>query len=337
VDGGRRGEPHGVADLPDRRRIAAFADLLFDELENASLTRTDRGGHANSVVIRRRPVKHLYPEQLFDEIRTRGLTISPTCASLTNSRSNEHVFRCRRPDRTPHRTPIMIASTNRHGASMTATMSSNPNVDRITPRPVGRRSSRVSADVDYGIRRAVAAVIAVLLVAVVAIAVSTWQVRWPTSGPGCRCLRRRSGARLADRAHPCGPAGRLVVVDRRPLPRRGRPGPFRRCAHRPQRRHGHPGRPGDPPALSPRAIVGLSCRGSAVAAHYRAGVFCPACRADDTKVVDSRVAEEGTAIRRRRENVSPALNGSPRSNGSTTPRCRSSSPTAAANRSIARS
>jgi transcriptional repressor NrdR len=31
------------------------------------------------------------------------------------------------------------------------------------------------------------------------------------------------------------------------------------------------------------------------------GVFCPACRTDDTKVVDSRVAEEGTAIRRRRE------------------------------------
>jgi len=30
-------------------------------------------------------------------------------------------------------------------------------------------------------------------------------------------------------------------------------------------------------------------------------VFCPICRADDTKVVDSRVAEEGTAIRRRRE------------------------------------
>jgi transcriptional repressor NrdR len=30
-------------------------------------------------------------------------------------------------------------------------------------------------------------------------------------------------------------------------------------------------------------------------------VFCPACRAVDTKVVDSRVAEEGTSIRRRRE------------------------------------
>ena len=28
---------------------------------------------------------------------------------------------------------------------------------------------------------------------------------------------------------------------------------------------------------------------------------CPACRADDTKVVDSRLAEEGTAIRRRRQ------------------------------------
>ena len=31
------------------------------------------------------------------------------------------------------------------------------------------------------------------------------------------------------------------------------------------------------------------------------GVFCPSCRTDDTKVVDSRIAEEGSAIRRRRE------------------------------------
>jgi transcriptional repressor NrdR len=29
--------------------------------------------------------------------------------------------------------------------------------------------------------------------------------------------------------------------------------------------------------------------------------LCPACRVDDTKVVDSRVAEDGNAIRRRRE------------------------------------
>ena len=35
--------------------------------------------------------------------------------------------------------------------------------------------------------------------------------------------------------------------------------------------------------------------------RYRQGVQCPICHADDTKVVDSRVAEEATAIRRRRE------------------------------------
>jgi len=30
-------------------------------------------------------------------------------------------------------------------------------------------------------------------------------------------------------------------------------------------------------------------------------VFCPSCHADDTKVVDSRLAEEGISIRRRRQ------------------------------------
>jgi len=35
-----------------------------------------------------------------------------------------------------------------------------------------------------------------------------------------------------------------------------------------------------------------------------AGVFCPACQADETKVVDSRVAEEGAAVRRRRQCLS---------------------------------
>lgn len=30
-------------------------------------------------------------------------------------------------------------------------------------------------------------------------------------------------------------------------------------------------------------------------------MLCPSCHADDTKVIDSRVAEEGAAIRRRRE------------------------------------
>jgi transcriptional repressor NrdR len=30
-------------------------------------------------------------------------------------------------------------------------------------------------------------------------------------------------------------------------------------------------------------------------------VFCPSCHADDTKVVDSRLAEEGSSVRRRRQ------------------------------------
>ena len=34
------------------------------------------------------------------------------------------------------------------------------------------------------------------------------------------------------------------------------------------------------------------------------GVYCPACQADETKVVDSRVAEEGAAVRRRRQCLS---------------------------------
>jgi transcriptional repressor NrdR len=33
-------------------------------------------------------------------------------------------------------------------------------------------------------------------------------------------------------------------------------------------------------------------------------VICPSCRADETKVVDSRVTEEGAAVRRRRECLS---------------------------------
>lgn len=36
-------------------------------------------------------------------------------------------------------------------------------------------------------------------------------------------------------------------------------------------------------------------------AGYDGGVRCPSCRVDDTRVVDSRLAESATAIRRRRE------------------------------------
>jgi transcriptional repressor NrdR len=35
--------------------------------------------------------------------------------------------------------------------------------------------------------------------------------------------------------------------------------------------------------------------------QYPDGVHCPRCQADDTKVVDSRLSEEGTAVRRRRQ------------------------------------
>ena len=35
-------------------------------------------------------------------------------------------------------------------------------------------------------------------------------------------------------------------------------------------------------------------------------MHCPSCRADDTKVVDSRLAEEGSAVRRRRQCLSCA-------------------------------
>lgn len=38
--------------------------------------------------------------------------------------------------------------------------------------------------------------------------------------------------------------------------------------------------------------------------RYCDGVHCPSCQADDTKVVDSRLAEEGTSVRRRRQCVS---------------------------------
>ncbi len=37
---------------------------------------------------------------------------------------------------------------------------------------------------------------------------------------------------------------------------------------------------------------------------YHGGVNCPVCRASDTKVVDSRLAEDGAAVRRRRECLS---------------------------------
>jgi transcriptional repressor NrdR len=37
---------------------------------------------------------------------------------------------------------------------------------------------------------------------------------------------------------------------------------------------------------------------------YPSGVRCPVCRADDTRVVDSRASDDGAAIRRRRQCIS---------------------------------
>ena len=50
-----------------------------------------------------------------------------------------------------------------------------------------------------------------------------------------------------------------------------------------------------PPRSPPARVFGVGTL---------AGVYCPACQADETKVVDSRVAEEGTAVRRRRQCLS---------------------------------
>lgn len=51
-----------------------------------------------------------------------------------------------------------------------------------------------------------------------------------------------------------------------------------------------------------RAIPCLSKRWAGIVVSVK----CPSCNADDTKVVDSRVAEEGMAIRRRRQCLSCA-------------------------------
>ena len=66
---------------------------------------------------------------------------------------------------------------------------------------------------------------------------------------------------------------------------------------------------------------------------YAGQVHCPLCHADDTKVVDSRLAAEGAAVRRRRTVLVTAATASPRSSASTRCRSPSSSPTAASSRS----
>ncbi len=78
--------------------------------------------------------------------------------------------------------------------------------------------------------------------------------------------------------------------------------PVRRRPDRPERGHRRPDRSSDPSAVTAalRRVATPSMTQRAMN-RYRQGVQCPICHADDTKVVDSRVAEEATAIRRRRE------------------------------------
>ena len=47
-------------------------------------------------------------------------------------------------------------------------------------------------------------------------------------------------------------------------------------------------------------MPGRSCGCRERVGHYPRPVHCPVCHADDTKVVDSRLAAEGSAVRRRR-------------------------------------
>ncbi len=107
------------------------------------------------------------------------------------------------------------------------------------------------------------------------------------------CLRRRGrdGTRLRAR---CGPS-RATACGRSPSASTATSTLARyvEALDRPQRRHGHQRRSGRPPALTEDG-------------HYPRPVHCPVCHADDTKVVDSRLAEEGAAVRRRRHCLSCA-------------------------------
>ena len=161
VDRGWGCETHRIADLSNRWWVAALADLLFDELENVSLPCTDRGSHANSVLIVNLWVKHLYREQLFDyfvvevdipdphllhcrtAVRTNG---SFTNAARSNGEQNEH----------------LESPATEH--SMTASMYPAHRTDVVI------RSAPV--EINYTARRAIALLVVVVAVALGAFAAS---------------------------------------------------------------------------------------------------------------------------------------------------------------------
>ena len=140
----------------------------------------------------------------------------------------------------------------------------------------------------------------------------SWSSPW-SRGRGARSAGRSRGAtclrlpgRASNHADAAGPRRRSRAIrcgrSPRPTAATSRIDRYVDALDRPERRHRRPDRSGDPSAVT--AVV-PSCRTPSVTAaamnRYRQGVQCPICHADDTKVVDSRVAEEATAIRRRRE------------------------------------
>ena len=98
---------------------------------------------------------------------------------------------------------------------------------------------------------------------------------------------------------------RHAVVDRQRPPRRHLDHALRRRPGRPQRRRHDPGRPRGRPAVAATGPIVPSApahrRRRPGMGQYPVAVHCPSCQADDTKVVDSRLAEEGGAVRRRRQ------------------------------------
>jgi hypothetical protein len=102
--------------------------------------------------------------------------------------------------------------------------------------------------------------------------------------------------------------------------------PDRRRAGQPARRRDHRARQGRSQETD-RQVSGLrsikSASDSALPAAAPATMKCPFCQHEDTQVLDTRVSEEGDAIRRRRRCAS-ATSVSPPTSGSSC-RCRSSS------------
>ena len=169
-----------------------------------------------------------------------------------------------------------------------------PFVARSAPSSVGRPPRRGRGPAVAGVRRVRRRRLALgpwSSPILIALALPIGRARWPRRAARGSPRSRRAGHDLR------GPAGRHPVVHRHPARPGGRP-PARWSwtAGRPQVGLGHRGARRAPDAFPDRLRPNRRERGSNVGA-----VRCPWCSADDDRVVDSRLADEGVAIRRRRE------------------------------------